>query len=70
MPEVGYAVDLLASFGGCLILDEHCKVDGFVGDALECSDVVIGRNGFVGAVASEELSVGVGRVWESSGIEA
>jgi hypothetical protein len=73
MTEVGNAVDVLASFWSALILDEHCEVNGFMGDGLECSIFVVGvvgGNGCARAVVSEELSVGVGWVWERSRVKA
>ena len=73
MPEVGNAMNMLATFRSCLILDEHCEVNGFVGDGLEYRALVVcagGGNCGVGAIVSKELRVGVGWLWERSGIEA
>ena len=73
MPEVGNAMKMLATFRSCLILDEHCEVNRFVGHGLEYRALVVdagGGNCRVRAVVSKELRVGVGRIWERSGIEA
>ena len=69
MSKVGNAVDVLASFRGCLVLDKHCEVYGFMGDWSECRAFVVCAgygNDCIRAIISKELSIHVGWIWERS----